>query len=94
MVGPGSKKWANDLLRWFLREILYAPTWENHPSYKIIVAKVIIYDLERAGFPWQRDRVINHLNRWKKKLGLKYNFRVSCKAEGLDTPLRREEVSS
>jgi len=58
------KNWANEKLRWFLREILYSPSWEKHPQNKVILARQIISDLEDHGFWWQAARVENHLHRW------------------------------
>ena len=64
----GSKEWANDLLRWFLNEILYADTWVHHPYNKLIVGYDIIDRLDDYGFWWQSARVKNHLHRWKKNI--------------------------
>lgn len=72
----GSKKWANDLLRWFLREILYKETWVHHPYNKIIVSYDVISQLESFGFVWQAERVRNHLHLWMKK--------ISCTRAALD----------
>jgi len=59
-----SRDWANDLLRGFLRDVLYADTWKNHPEYKVIIGQITAEDLRRHDFPWQADRVLNHLHRW------------------------------
>jgi len=59
-----SKAWANDLLRGFLRDVLYADTWKNHPEYKVIIAKITAEDLRCHGFPWQAERILNHLHKW------------------------------
>jgi len=59
-----SKDWANDLLRGFLRDVLYADTWKNHPEYKVIIGKITAEDLLRHGFPWQAERILNHLHKW------------------------------
>ena len=78
----GSKEWANDLLRWFLREILYADCWNNHPHNKIVLAYVVIDRLNDYGFFWQSARLRNHLHRWKK----------SCtRARARDTLSKRRE---
>jgi hypothetical protein len=96
----GSKAWANDLLRWFLREILYAETWKNHPEYKVILGKVIIEDLRSHGYFWQADRVINHLNRWKALQNLDLSVRVkihtvdSCTAQESGDTLDHERERS
>jgi len=83
----GSKKWANNLLRWFLREILYSDVWINHPYNKLILGYDIVDRLNSYGFLWQAERVNNHLHRWMKK--------ISCtRAHARDTLDQRErEVS-
>jgi len=82
----GSKEWANDLLRWFLREILYKKTWVHHPYNKIIVAYDVIDQFESRGFVWQAERVRNHLHRWMKN--------ISCTRARARDPLdQKREVS-
>jgi hypothetical protein len=65
-----SRDEANEKLRWFLREILYADTWIRHPYNKVIVGLDVIDSLEFEGFFWQADRVRNHLHRWMRSLAL------------------------
>lgn len=82
----GSKEWANELLRWFLREILYADTWVKHPYNKLIVGYDIVDQLESHGFWWQAERVKNHLHRWMRS--------ISCTAESREPlDLRGERTS-
>jgi hypothetical protein len=77
------KAWANDLLRYFIHEILGDP-WPRVQNV-VIVALEIEDNLRAHGFPWQADRVLNHL----------YRFMQSCNAEGVDSPLGgEEEISS
>ena len=85
----GSKEWANDLLRWFLRDILYKKTWVFHPYNKIIVAYDVIDQLESRGFPWQAERVRNHLHRWMKNISCK-----RARMRALDPLDQKREVSS
>jgi hypothetical protein len=80
-----SKVEANEKLRWFLREILYADTWVLHPYNKVIVGLDVIDSLEFEGFFWQADRVKNHLHRWMRS--------IACKdPEILDTPREEEDL--
>lgn len=85
----GSKEWANDLLRWFLRDILYKKTWVFHPYNKIIVAYDVIDQLESWGFVWQAERVRNHLHRWMKNISC-----TRARARDLSRSEREREVSS
>ena len=92
-----SQDWANEKLRWFLREILYAETWKQHPEYKVVVGRVVAEDLRVHGFSWQADRVLNHLNRWKRRQKLDLQVRVkihSCTAQESGDTLSREERGS
>jgi len=64
----GSKEWANSLLSYFLKEILWnEKCWPYHPESKIVVAREIVWILEAKGFFWQAERVRNHLRLWMKK---------------------------
>ena len=81
-----SKEWANDLLRWFLREILFSDTWRRFPYYKIVIGELLIWDLETHGFPWQAERMRNQINRWKAEQAIDLKVKVSCTAVGGDTP--------
>jgi len=81
-----SNDWANEKLRWFLREILYAETWVKHPQNKVILARILIERLESECFWWQAERLRNHLHRWMKH---------ACTAEGRDTlSIKREREAS
>lgn len=81
----GSMEWANDILRWFLRDILYEKTWVYHPYNKLIVGYDVIDRLEAHGFWWQSARVKNQMHLWMKR---------SCKSEGFDTLDLRESGDS
>jgi len=76
-VEIGSKEWANESLRWFLREILYSPTWQGHPYFKILIGEDLAERLVEKGFPWQAERIRNHLHRWLKS--------IACRSRGPDT---------
>jgi hypothetical protein len=78
---------ANETLRWFLREILYAEVWKAHPYYKLILGFYLANDLEIHGFWWQSKRLLNHLHRWMK--GLSQEERKLC-----FTRRRREPIST
>jgi len=84
-VSVKNKDWANDLLRWFLKDILYADVWVFHPYNKLIVGYDVIDRLELHGFWWQASRIRNHVHRWMKK--------ISCKEppQGLLDPSSIEE---
>jgi len=71
VLDAGSRARANEKLRWFLNEILFAETWIHHPYNKILVGYDIIDQLEREGFPWQAERIRNHLHRWMKSISCK-----------------------
>ena len=85
-IGPkrGSIEWANDLLRWFLREILYAETWIQHPYNKLIVGYDVIDQLEDKGFWWQSERARNHIHKWMKA--------ISCTPSRGDLSKRGERI--
>ncbi len=92
-VSGYTKERANDLLRWFLREILYSDTWKRRPHYKIILGQVIAEELFSYGFKWQGNRVLNHIHKFKLKQ--KISLDVSCRIrKDPDTPLRKEGESS
>lgn len=67
-----SVAWANDLLRWFLRDILFSNAWVLHPYNKLIVALDVVDRLEVHGFWWQSERIRNQTRMWMKR---------SCTAE-------------
>ena len=74
---------ANETLRWFLNEILYAETWKAHPYYKILIGSDVASRLDEKGFSWQAERLRNHLRRWMKS--------ISCKSpERFDTLSKKE----
>jgi len=68
MISIFGKEWANETLRWFLRDILYADTWvlPHNRKFKVILANVLIERLESYGFGWQADRMRNHVYRWMR----------------------------
>ena len=81
-----SKLWANDLLRYFLREILYNDSvWIHHAHNKVILANSFVDLLQSHGYGWQAERIRNHLHRWlkskRKRLPFQYkNYQseLSC----------------
>jgi hypothetical protein len=87
VLNRGSKAWANDLLRYFLRDILYnKECWIRHPYNKILLGYDVIDQLESYGYFWQSSRVKNHIHRWMKSL--------SCRSVGPDISLKRERGDS
>ena len=99
MIKYGSKDWANDLLAYFLNEILYSDTWKYFPHYKLILARVIESDLASHGFWWQVRRLRNHVHLWKKKqknldisvnVDIRHRFTNSSEFDTLEEGERRE----
>jgi len=85
----GSKKWANNLLKFFLNEILYNDDcWIHHPYNKIILAYDVIDRLNSYGFSWQSARLRNHLHRWMKKISC---TRAHARARARDTLSKKRE---
>ena len=93
-----SKNWANKLLKWFLREVLYSSTWKAHPYYKILIGNDFIDRLEEKGYPWQAERIRNHLHRWMKLISCtrakREVFFPSSRARDTLSKKREREVSS
>ena len=98
-VSVKNKDWANDLLRWFLKDILYADCWKAHPYCKLLVSFDVVDQLESSGFWWQASRIRNHVHRWMKKISCctvtdidtVTDIPTSCKAGGLDPSSLEEE---
>lgn len=88
-----SKEWANDLLRWFLKEILYADCWIRHPYNKILIADEIIDRLNEKGYPWQAARVKNHLHRWMSSISEDPRSIASLAPQSGDTLAGEREAS-